>query len=82
MTEFISPRAIGFSLDSPVAVKRGEAVMLFVCLPKEITVGNQVLIRARARVMGVERTSNTEGRRFTFTAKIESYDFITKTLGV
>jgi hypothetical protein len=82
MTEFISPRVIRFSLDRPAGVARGDAVMLFVCLPSEITAGNQVLIRARVRVMGVERHSKTDGGRFTFTATMESYDFIAKALGI
>ena|SRR5271155_1140776 len=82
LTEFISSRAIRFSLNSPIAVRRGEAVMLFVCLPKQITGGDQVLIRARSSVTGIRRTRKNAGVRFTLTATIQSYDLIAKTLGV
>jgi hypothetical protein len=82
MTEFISTRAIRFSLNSPIAVRRGEAVMLFVCLPKQITGGNQVLMRARSSVTGIRRSHKNDEVRFTLTATIQSFDLIAKTLGV
>jgi hypothetical protein len=81
MTEFISPQAVRFSFDAPVAVRLGEAVMLRICLPSEISPGDKVFIRARARVVGVERTPRKGGHRFVYTASMTSFDFITQSIG-
>lgn len=81
ITKYVSLHAIRFTLDDPVAVRTGAPLVLFVCLPKEMTAGNQALIRVRARVTRIER-SNAGTERLTCTAKMESYDFIAKSLGI
>lgn len=78
MTDYISKRDIRFSVDQPLGVKQGAAIMLFVCLPAEITAGGQVLIRARGQVRRVERSSKAGIERETFTATMDWYDFIEK----
>ncbi|MGA8556110.1 MAG: hypothetical protein WB630_16980 [Candidatus Acidiferrales bacterium] len=79
VTKYVSARGICFSVDGRVAGGIGTALMLFVCLPQELTAGNQALIRARARVTGIRR-SKVRTDRLTITARMESYDFIAKTL--
>ncbi len=80
VTDYISKRDIRFSVDEPLAVKRGTAIMLFVRLPAQITAGNQVLIRARGLVRRVERISEAGSERQTFTATMDWYDFMTRGL--
>jgi hypothetical protein len=79
-TDYISKRNIRFSLDQPFPAKQGTPVMLFVCLPAEITPGNRVLIRARGRIQRVERAPQAGTTRRTFTAKMDWYDFMGKSV--
>ena len=50
--------------------------MLFVRFPNELTVEPGVLMRARAKVMGVRQTYVAGVERQTYTAKLDWYDFM------
>jgi hypothetical protein len=76
VTNHISNHFIRFWVEKPLDVRQGAAVMLFVCLPKELTAETGVLMRARAKVLGVKQTSVRGIRRQTFTAKLDWYDFM------
>jgi hypothetical protein len=76
VTNHVSKRFIRFWIDKPLSVKQGAAVMLFVRFPKELTVEPGVLMRARAKVMGVRQTYVAGVERQTYTAKLDWYDFM------
>ncbi len=76
VTNHLSKRFIRFWVEKPLPVLQGSAVMLFVCLPKELTTDTGLLMRARAKVLGVKQTSVGGVNRQTFTAKLDWYDFM------
>jgi hypothetical protein len=76
VTDFMSSRDVHFRLEKPHTITRGTTVTLFVSLPAEFTAANQVLLRARARVLNVEHTSRLGAPCSAFTAAMESYDFV------
>jgi hypothetical protein len=76
VTDFMSSRDVRFRLEKPHTITRGTTVTLFVSLPPEFTTENQVLIRARGRVLNVEHTSRQGAPCSAFTAAMESYDFV------
>jgi hypothetical protein len=76
VTDFMSSRDVRFRLEKPHTITRGTTVTLFVSLPPEFTSANQVLIRARGRVLDVEQTSRLGAPCSAFTAAMESYDFV------
>lgn len=76
VTDFMSSRDVRFRLEKPHTITRGTTVTLFVSLPAEFTAANQVLLRARGRVLSVEHTSRLGALCSAFTAAMESYDFV------
>jgi hypothetical protein len=78
VTDFMSSRDVRFRLEKPHAITRGSTVTLYVSLPPEFTVENQVLIRARGRVLHVRRTSRLGADCSAFTALMDSYEFVGK----
>jgi hypothetical protein len=76
VTDFMSSRDVRFRLEKPQAIARGTSVTMYVRLPSEFTAENQVLIRARGRVLNVVRTSRLGARCSAFTAAMDSYDFV------
>jgi len=76
VTDFMSSRDVRFRLEKPHTITRGTTVTLYVSLPPELTARNQVLIRARGRVLNVEHSSRLGGDGSAFTAAMDSYDFV------
>src|SRR5271156_5860834 len=76
VTDFMSSRAVRFRLEEPHTITRGTTVTLFVSLPPEFTSANKVVIRARGRVLNVERMSRLGAPCSAFTAAMDSYDFV------
>jgi hypothetical protein len=76
VTDFMSSRDVRFRLEKPHTITRGTTVTLFVSLPPEFTAENQIMIRARGRVLNVERTSRLGAPCSAFTAAMDSYDFV------
>jgi hypothetical protein len=76
VTDFMSSRDVRFRLEQPQAITRGTSVTMYVSLPSEFTAENQVLIRARGRVLNVVRTSRLGAPCSAFTAAMDSYDFV------
>ncbi len=78
VTDFMSSRDVRFRLEKPHTITRGTTVTLYVSLPAEFTTENQVLIRARGRVLNVEHAARLGAYCSAFTAAMDSYDFVGK----
>ncbi len=76
VTDYISSHDIRFAVNEPLVMKLGTPVTLLVAVPREITAGNQVMIRAQGHVRRVESVSDSNGRRLTFTAAVKKFDFV------
>lgn len=78
VTHSMSTSAISFSLSEPVPARLGERIALLVRLPNGITGDNQVLVRARGKVVDLKRSSKAGVQSFTVTATMDGYDFMAK----
>jgi hypothetical protein len=76
VTDFMSSRDVRFRLQKPHTIARGSSVTMYVSLPAEFTAANQVMLRARGRVLNVKRMSRLGAPCSTFTAAMDSYDFV------
>jgi len=76
VADYISNRDIRFAVNEPFVMRPGTPVTLLVSIPREITAGNQVQIRAHGHVQRVESVPDSRGRRLTFTAEVKKYDFV------
>jgi hypothetical protein len=78
VTQSMSTSAVSFSLPEPVPARLGEPIAFLVRLPKVITGDNQMLVRARGKVVEVKRGPAAGGNGFTVTATMDGYDFTAK----
>jgi hypothetical protein len=78
-TDYISASRICFSLPEPLTARRGQRIAFLVRLPEKMTGGNQMLVRARGKVVAVERISGPGIQDLTsVTATMDGYDFVAK----
>jgi hypothetical protein len=78
VTQSMSTSSISFSLAEPMQARLGEPIALLVRLPKVITGDSQMLVRARGKVVDMKRSSKAGEPRFTVTATMDGYDFMSR----
>jgi hypothetical protein len=79
ITHSMSTSAVSFSLSEPVPARLGEPISFLVRLPRVITGDNQMLVRARGKVVDIKRRHRAGVERLTVTATMDGYDFMAKT---